>query len=106
MITFHIYRELELEKTSNRTGCLKPCTFIHYSQRTAQLLPKKSSSSLFLRMAKSKISFKKELWVYDEISLVSEIGGALGLFVGFSFLNVADLVSYIYDIYKGKLNKH
>ena len=69
-------------------------------------MPKKSSSSLFLRMAKSKISFKKELWVYDEISLVSEIGGALGLFVGFSFLNVADLVSYIYDIYKGKLNKH
>ena len=61
------------------------------------MLPLKSSSSLFLRMAESKISFKKELWVYDEISLVSEIGGALGLFVGFSFLNVADLFSYIYD---------
>ena len=48
-------------------------------------------------MAESKISFKKELWVYDEISLVSEIGGALGLFVGFSFLSVADLVTYIYE---------
>ena len=91
------FRELELEKTSNRTGCLKPCTYIKYSQRTVQVLPMKNSSSLFLRMAESRISFKKELWVYDEISLVSEIGGALGLFVGFSFLNVADLVSYIYE---------
>ena len=63
-------------------------------------MPKKSSSSLFLRMAKSKISFKKELWVYDEISLVSEIGGALGLFVGFSFLSLADLVTFIYDVYR------
>ena len=63
----------------------------------------KNSSSLFLRMAESRISFKKELWVYDEISLVSEIGGALGLFVGFSFLNVADLVIYICDVLKKKV---
>ena len=65
----------------------------------------KNSSSLFLRMAESRISFKKELWVYDEISLVSEIGGALGLFVGFSFLNVADLVSYIFDIFIKRFKK-
>ena len=96
------FRELELEKTSNRTGCLKPCTYINYSQRTVQVLPMKNSSNLFLRMAESKISFKKELWVYDEISLVSEIGGALGLFVGFSFLNVADLLTYIYDAFKNR----
>ena len=69
------------------------------------MLPMKNSSSLFLRMAESRISFKKELWVYDEISLVSEIGGALGLFVGFSFLNVADLVIHIYEAFKEKLNK-
>ena len=101
------FRELELEKTSNRTGCLKPCTYIKYSQRTVQLMPTKNSSSLFLRMAESKISFKKELLVYDEISLVSEIGGALGLFVGFSFLSIADLVTYIYDVFRGlgKVNK-
>ena len=70
------------------------------------MLDKKNSSNVFLRMAKSKISFKKELLVYDEVSLVSEIGGALGLFVGFSFLNVADLVSCIFDALKEKVNKN
>ena len=94
------FRELELEKTSSRTGCLKPCTYIEYSLKAVQKISTKNSSSLFLRMAESKISFKKELWVYDEISLVSEIGGALGLFVGFSFLSLADLVTFIYDVYK------
>lgn len=85
---------------------MKPCTYIEYSQRTVQVLDKKNSSNVFLRMAKSKISFKKELLVYDEVSLVSEIGGALGLFVGFSFLNVADLVSCIFDVLKEKVNKN
>ena len=63
------FRELELEKTSSRTGCLKPCTYIEYSLKAVQKISTKNSSSLFLRMAESKISFKKELWVYDKISL-------------------------------------
>ena len=85
---------------SARTGCLKPCTYMKYSKRTLQLSKTKNSSSLFIRMAKSKITLKRELWVYDVISLVSEFGGALGLFVGFSFLTVGDLITIAYDAFK------
>ena len=36
----------------------------------------------------------KEVWFYSFVSLLSEIGGALGLFLGFSFLGTLDLAVY------------
>ena len=34
---------------------------------------------------------EKEVWAYTAISFVAEMGGALGLFIGISFLSVWDL---------------
>ena len=38
---------------------------------------------------------KKEAYVYPWTSLVAEFGGTLGLFVGFSFLMVWDIIDEV-----------
>ena len=43
---------------------------------------------------------EKEVWAYTAISFIAEMGGALGLFIGFSFLSVWDFWEYIFDKYK------
>ena len=43
---------------------------------------------------------EKEVWAYEAISFIGDIGGSLGLFIGVSFLSVWDFGEYV--IYKYK----
>ena len=45
--------------------------------------------------ASTSIQREKEDWVYPAVSFVAELGGSLGLFVGFSFLTVWDCMDYM-----------
>ena len=45
--------------------------------------------------ASTSIQREKEDWVYPAVSFVAELGGSLGLFVGFSFLTVWDCLDYM-----------
>ena len=47
---------------------------------------------------------EKEVWPYPAISFIAEMGGALGLFIGFSFLSVWDFWEYLFDKYKQYTN--
>ena len=42
-----------------------------------------------------KIITETEDWVYPEISFIAEFGGALGLFVGFSFYMIWDIAEWL-----------
>ena len=48
-------------------------------------------SGFCLLMANDELEEETEEYVYDEISLVSEVGGSLGLLLGFSFFMLFDL---------------
>ena len=37
---------------------------------------------------------EEEDWVYPELSFIAEFGGALGLFVGFSFYMIWDILEW------------
>ena len=47
---------------------------------------------------------EKEVWAYTAISFVAEMGGALGLFIGISFLSVWDFLEYIFYKYIQRRN--
>ena len=47
----------------------------------------------------TKIRSEKEVWAYDTISFIADLGGALSLFVGVSFLSVWDCFDYIRSKY-------
>ena len=48
-----------------------------------------------IMLASSKIKVKEEILIYDIESLVSDIGGALGLFLGFSVIMIWDWIQNI-----------
>ena len=48
-------------------------------------------AGFLLVYANNEVLEKTEVLVYDTVSLIAEFGGALGLFLGFSFLMVWDL---------------
>ena len=54
-------------------------------------------------MASKTVTRKKEVWIYPIESLISEFGGALGLFLGFSFLMIWDMVKVIVTSERAKL---
>ena len=57
-----------------------------------------------LILAASEVK-EEEHYIYDFISFISECGGSLGLFLGFSFFMVLDYLAPIFTIVKKLLNK-
>ena len=48
----------------------------------------------------------REYLIYDWDSLVADFGGTLGLFVGFSFVMLWDIVEYLITLGCQKINWH
>ena len=47
---------------------------------------------------------EKETLMYPEMSFISEIGGGLGLFIGFSFLTIMDFFEFMNEKCKNVKN--
>ena len=57
-----------------------------------------------LGFAKSEYFEEKEVYLYDLTSFVSEFGGALGLFLGFSFFSCWDVLHIFFTAcHQGKV---
>ena len=77
----------ELEQ---KTGCKEPCTYLQVS------VIERSTDNNYM-IPHLKISFdrdlieKKEHLIYDILSLIGEVGGAVGLLTGASFLSLWEM---------------
>ena len=80
--------ESDLIKT---TGCIRPCRYKEFRTLGKPNYINFIIDGFQLGFAKLEVVEEKEAFVYDFISFVSEFGGALGLFLGFSFLSIWDL---------------
>ena len=65
-----------------------------------------SSLGYNLILAASEVNEEEEHYIYDFISLISECGGSLGLFLGFSFFMVLDYLTPTLMIVKKLSNKN
>ena len=114
---FNYEQKIILEKT----GCKIPCTHYEYevvgepqsgnkemiAGDTGYVLQEAlimnllhhflfSSSYFFgFNFASTDVSVKKEGLTYPPVSFISELGGSLGLFVGFSFLTLWDWIDFL-----------
>ena len=81
----------DLESIVEQTKCLPPCQYNEYKfAAEPDKYDVKSIKTLTLMFPKKKVTIETEVELYSFISLVSDIGGALGLFLGFSFVMVWD----------------
>ena len=58
---------------------------------------KVNSTRLWLRFGTPKVTVKKEVLTYTHLSFVADCGGLLGLFIGFNFLMIWDLIVIVYQ---------
>ena len=95
---FDIYESLYLslatrdqEHIEESTGCLLPCTYHEYS---VERIDHKDFNTFGIVVAYGTVSttILKEYFIYPFESLVSDFGGTLGLFVGFSFSMLWDYI--------------
>ena len=51
----------------------------------------------------TEILIKEETWLYPELSFIAEVGGALGLFLGFSFLGLTESILSLFELIRNKI---
>ena len=80
----------------NLTGCQIPCvynTFESVARKEIVYSNENNKPGLFfaLRFATTKITVREDYEHYPFPSFLAEVGGALGLFLGYSFMTCWDL---------------
>ena len=92
-----IYFELkyeELEVIQTKTGCGKPCNYLEYKFQGGPVpssfkLSDSSDYFVFSLLAQTRhTSVEREELLYQKSTMVAEVGGTLGLFLGFSFMTI------------------
>ena len=83
---------LEAKGIFQETGCIKPCTYNDYrfigESETTNFGGKDFTFSLWA--VSNNTSIEKEVLIYSLESMVADLGGTLGLFLGFSFMTLWD----------------
>ena len=113
---FWKYYDMEKYDLSLQSGCTDPCNYMEYKVTLQFLL--QESNKIFLQLvgnptrveatspsvsfiyANSAVYVEKEEWTFSFTSLVADCCGILGVFIGFNFLMVWDLLLYSYKYFK------
>ena len=88
----------EQKEVQNMTGCMPPCNYREF-QEVGNTIEMKFSGSGFgfgLCLVTTDVQVETEELVYPFNSFKAEFGGALGLFLGFSFIMIWDFVFYLF----------
>ena len=87
-------RSLTPSAVYEKTGCLKPCSYSHYSvQKMPYEKPSEvglSNTTIHVRLFYNEpvIEHVEEFLQFDELELTGELGGFMGLFLGLSFYDI------------------
>ena len=90
---------LSLAEIGSETGCHRPClyrTYRQFEEITELNFSPENQTRLSIILASSEVTTRRENFVYPLISFISEVGGAMGLFLGFSFLSLWDLIQFLF----------
>ena len=92
----------ELEEISRLSGCSKPCFYKKYRVMGDKFISSfVTDHFLFSLWAVSNSTLvETEQLIYPWTSLVAEFGGALGLFLGISFMTVWDGIYLLKPCFK------
>ena len=101
--------EIYIEKIEkHRHNCLSPCSFLSIMATKTKEIDKTKTSSTSYAGANGQLSinFKENIkvntsyFVYSGLTLIAEIGGYVGLFLGVSINQVTNLIEWIFTLIK------
>ena len=89
----HIYADLNMAESDvleEMVGCKKPCSYneFNFVFSSPQVMPSNDKNLVGIGAASRKTLVEKEVLHYPLTSFIAEFGGALGLFLGFSFMTI------------------
>ena len=105
-----IYHSMNDENPRNlgsKFGCKIPCKYREYilDEKTEyRFNDNKGEQTVWITLSTPEVVIKQEKQIYEATSLVGDIGGSLGLFLGFSLLMVWDWLQNAVEIIKSKVN--
>jgi hypothetical protein len=94
------YRNIYFVKTNtipNETGCFAPCIYNQYKLLAEPINNEDNNIYLGIESSSNTVLKRTEELLYPIESFVSEFGGALGLFLGFSFIMVWDVIILLFQ---------
>ena len=89
-----------------QSGCSPRCKMTQYSLHTRRKRIDWSSnwtSSVFLQPRSAVVELSTEYYSYDINDLIADLGGYLGLFLGWSAVTFLDALSFILSTIKQKI---
>ena len=77
------------------------CNIIQLAEDPLMLKSEVNETEIKVMYASPTIHVEKEEEAYSVRSLVADLGGSLGLFIGFNFLMIWDLMIFLVEKVKG-----
>ena len=94
------YQEIAMKEQKavlDMTGCKVPCKYRDFKEVDTPIKKRITVSEFGISIVSTDITVKTEELLYPLSSFVSEFGGALGLFLGFSFIMVWDVAIFLFQ---------
>ena len=89
-----------------QSGCSPRCKMTQYSLQTRRKRidwPANWTSSVFLQPRSAVVEHSSEYYSYDLNDLIGDVGGYLGLFLGWSVVTILDALPFTLSIIKIKI---
>ena len=93
----------------NVAGCTPGCERTEYSAKLFKMSHDPSMTGkcgIAVFFAKDMFPVKEHFYVYDGGSLFADVGGYLGLLLGYSLFGFYDTLMDLVEVVAGKCNKH
>ena len=82
---------------SIRSDCTSPCATMQVSAKGNNITPAKSGKPQLVLYFQWRIQIGTEHYLYTVLSLFAEVGGYVSLILGYSLLNIAEVIVAAFD---------